>query len=146
MSTTNMHVSGSEKDKQLLISIVKDMGESMSGARSTKHWTAEVLWFDIPPFVSRGIPPAVKMFDHVFSNFQSYKTSFLHLDVTLNETLGVVCSTQQVDIAFRSGVNKTVMVRQTDCFRKTNNAWQLFHQHASLGSGGEWDGKIVTEI
>ena len=28
-----------------------------------KHWAKDALWFDIPPFASRGIPPAIKMFD-----------------------------------------------------------------------------------
>jgi hypothetical protein len=47
-----------EKDKETLISIVKEMTESMSGAQSTRHWGEDALWFDIPPFASRGIQPA----------------------------------------------------------------------------------------
>jgi hypothetical protein len=40
---------------------------------------------------------------------------------------------------------KRLLVRETDCFEKCDNKWQLIHQHASVPSGGEWDGKIVTE-
>jgi hypothetical protein len=42
------------KDKETLVSIVKEMTESMTGAQSTRHWADDALWFDIPPFASRG--------------------------------------------------------------------------------------------
>jgi hypothetical protein len=35
-------------------------------------------------------------------------------------------------------------VRETDCFEKRDNKWQLIHQHASLPAGGDWDGRIIT--
>ena len=41
-----------EMDKDILISIVKEMSESMTGAQSTKHWAEDALWFDIPAFAS----------------------------------------------------------------------------------------------
>ena len=44
------------KDKDTLVSIVNEMTESMTGAQSTRHWAEDALWFDIPPFASRGIP------------------------------------------------------------------------------------------
>ncbi len=47
-------------DKEILTSIVKEMAESMTGAQSTMHWAEDVLWFDIPPFASRGVQPASK--------------------------------------------------------------------------------------
>ena len=37
-------------DKEALISIVREMTESMTGAQSTRHWAEDALWFDIPPF------------------------------------------------------------------------------------------------
>lgn len=49
-----------EEDKEIIISIVKEMTESFTGERSTKHWGDDALWFDIPPFASKGIKPAVK--------------------------------------------------------------------------------------
>jgi hypothetical protein len=61
------------KDKETLVSIVKEMTESMTGAQSTRHWAEDALWFDIPPFASRGIQPALKFFDKVFGSFQSCK-------------------------------------------------------------------------
>ena len=51
------------KDKEMLVSIVKEMTESMTGAQSTRHWAEDALWFDIPPFASRGIQPALKFFE-----------------------------------------------------------------------------------
>jgi hypothetical protein len=65
------------KDKETLVSIVKEMTESMSGAQSTRHWAEDALWFDIPPFASRGIQPALKFFDKVFGSFQSCKVDIL---------------------------------------------------------------------
>ncbi len=35
-------------DKEILIAIVKEMAESMTGAQSTRHWAEDALWFDIP--------------------------------------------------------------------------------------------------
>ena len=60
-----------QRDKEVLTSIVKEMAESMTGEQSTKHWAEDVLWFDIPAFASRGIQPALKMFDRVFNGFSS---------------------------------------------------------------------------
>jgi hypothetical protein len=52
--------STAQKDEEIIISIVKEMTESMTGAQSTRHWAEDALWFDIPPFASRGIQPALK--------------------------------------------------------------------------------------
>jgi ketosteroid isomerase-like protein len=134
-----------DQDKETLISIVKEMTESTTGAQSTKHWAKDVLWFDIPPFASKGIQPAVKMFDSVFGNFKSCKVSILEMDTIMSGTMGIVCSIQKIDIVFKHEASKTILVRQTDCFKKTDhNKWLLFHQHASIPSGGEWDGRIIT--
>ena len=108
----------SNVDKEMLISIVKEMAESATGAQSTKHWANDALWFDIPPFASKGIPPAVKMFDNVFSNFKSCKVSILETDTFMNDMMGIVCSIQKVDIVFKNDAAKTILVRQTDCFKK----------------------------
>ena len=75
------HENIAEKDKEIVISIVKEMAESMTGAQSTRHWAEDALWFDIPPFASRGIPPALKFFDRVFGSLQSCKVDFLDMDV-----------------------------------------------------------------
>jgi ketosteroid isomerase-like protein len=133
-----------EKDREIIISIVKEMAESMTGAQSTRHWAADVLWFDIPAFASKGIQPALKMFDSVFSNFNSCKVEILEMDVMLNGNMGIVCTVQKVTIVLKNGATRLVVARQTDCFEKRDNAWQLIHQHASVPSGGDWDGKIIT--
>ncbi len=45
------------EDKNALLAIVKEMTESFTGAQSTRHWAEDALWFDIPPFASRGVQP-----------------------------------------------------------------------------------------
>ena len=134
-----------EKDKEALVSIVKEMSESMTGAQSTRHWAEDALWFDIPAFASRGIQPALKFFDKVFGSFQSCKVDILEMDTVVNGNMGIVCTIQRVNVVLKNGATKLLLVRETDCFEKRDNKWQLIHQHASVPSGGEWDGKIITE-
>jgi ketosteroid isomerase-like protein len=58
--------------------------------------------------------------------------------------MGIVCTIQKVNVVFKNGDTKLLLVRETDCFEKRENEWQLIHQHASVPSGGGWDGKIIT--
>jgi ketosteroid isomerase-like protein/quinol monooxygenase YgiN len=134
-----------EKDKETLVSIVKEMTESMTGAQSTQHWAEDALWFDIPPFASRGIQPALKFFDKVFGSFQSCKIDILETEVVVNGNMGLVCTIQRVSVVLKTGNAKSLMVRETDCFERRNGEWKLIHQHASVPSGGDWDGKVTTE-
>ena len=133
-----------EQDREILISIVKDMAASMTGAQSTRHWAADALWFDIPAFASKGIQPALNMFDKVFSTFKSCQVEILEMEVMLNGKMGIVCTVQHTNIELKNGETRSVMSRQTDCFEKRENEWQLIHQHASVPAGGDWDGKIIT--
>lgn len=133
-----------EKDREIIISIVKEMAESMTGAQSTRHWAADALWFDIPAFASKGIQPALNMFDRVFSTFTSCNVEILEMDVMLNGNMGIVCTVQKVHIVLKNGATRLVVARQTDCFEKRENQWQLIHQHASVPAGGDWDGTIIT--
>jgi ketosteroid isomerase-like protein len=120
------------------------MAQSMTGAQSTKHWAEDALWFDIPAFASRGIQPALKMFDRVFSGFKSCDIDILEEDVTINGDMGIVCTIQKVSIVLKSGDTKQALVRQTDCFERRGGEWQLIHEHASFPAGGDWDGKIIA--
>jgi ketosteroid isomerase-like protein len=131
-------------DKETLISIVKEMTESMTGEQSTRHWADDALWFDIPPFASRGVQPALKFFDRVFGSFQSCKVDILETDVIVNGHMGLVCTIQRVNVVLKNGDAKRLLVRETDCFEKRNDVWKLIHQHASVPSGGDWDGKVIT--
>ena len=133
-----------QRDREILTSIVKEMAESMTGAQSTKHWAEDALWFDIPAFASRGIQPALKMFDRVFSGFKSCNIDILEEDVTINGDMGIVCTIQRVNIVLKSGDTKQALVRQTDCFERRGGEWLLIHEHASFPAGGEWDGKVIT--
>jgi ketosteroid isomerase-like protein len=133
-----------KKDKEILFAIVKEMSESMTGAQSTRHWAEDVLWFDIPAFASKGLQPALKMFDKVFSSFQSCKIDILETETIINGYMGIVCTIQKVNVVLKNGDKKNMLVRETDCFEKRNNKWQVIHQHASVPAGGDWDGKIIT--
>jgi ketosteroid isomerase-like protein len=62
----------------------------------------------------------------------------------LNGNMGIVCTIQKVNIVLKTGDTKLALVRQTDCFEKRNNEWQLIHEHASFPAGGKWDGKFIT--
>ncbi|HEX8800703.1 MAG TPA: nuclear transport factor 2 family protein [Terriglobales bacterium] len=132
------------KDKETLVSIVKEMTESMTGAQSTRHWAEDALWFDIPPFASRGVQPALKFFDRVFGSFQSCKVDILEMDVVVNGDMGLVCTIQRVSVVLKTGDAKRLVVRETDCFERRNGEWKLTHQHASVPAGGDWDGKVTT--
>lgn len=96
------------RDREILTSIVKEMAESMTGAQSTQHWAEDALWFDIPPFASRGIQPALKMFDRVFSGFRSCDIEILGEDVMINGDMGIVCTVQKINIVLKSGDTKSV--------------------------------------
>jgi ketosteroid isomerase-like protein len=133
-----------EKDRQAIVSIVKEMAESMSGAQSTRHWASDALWFDIPRFASKGVGPARAMFDRVFAGFESCHVDILDTIVTLNGDMGVVCTVQRVNIVLKNGTAKQVIARETDCFERREGEWQLVHQHASVPSGGDWDGTITV--
>ena len=145
MATNTGTANTIKKDKEALVAIVKEMSESMTGAQSTKHWAENALWFDIPAFASKGVAPASKFFDKVFGGFQSCKVDFLETDTVVNGNMGIVCTVQRVNVVLKNGAAKTLIARETDCFEKRNGEWQVIHQHASVPSGGDWDGKIVTE-
>jgi ketosteroid isomerase-like protein len=51
---------------------------------------------------------------------------------------------KRVNVVLKTGDAKRLMVRETDCFEKRNGEWKLIHQHASVPSGGDWDGKVTT--
>ena len=140
----NVNADGVKQDQEILFSIVKEMSESMTGAQSTRHWAEDALWFDIPAFASKGVQPALKFFDRVFSNFRSCQVDFLEVDTVVNGNMGIVCTIQKVSVVMKNGDTKLLLARETDCFEKRDGEWKLIHQHASVPSGGEWDGKILT--
>jgi ketosteroid isomerase-like protein len=61
-------------------------------------------------------------------SFQSCKVDILEMDV----------------IVLKTGDAKRLAVRETDYFERRNGEWKLIHQHASVPSGGDWNGKVTT--
>jgi hypothetical protein len=60
--------------------------------------------------------------------------------------MGLVCTIQRVNVVLKTGDAKRLVVRDTDCFEKRNGEWKLIHQHASVPSGGDWDGKEPSAV
>jgi ketosteroid isomerase-like protein len=135
-----------EKDKEILISFVREMAESMTGAQSTKHWAENALWFDIPAFASRGIKPAREKFDLEFGKLKSCQFDILKIETFISDNMGIVCTVQKISTVDKNGtINEPLLVRQTDCFERKNGQWKLIHEHTSKPAGEGWDGNIVTE-
>jgi hypothetical protein len=59
--------------------------------------------FDLPAFASKGVQPALKMFDSVFGTFESCKVDILEMDVMLNGDMGIVCTVQETNIVLKDG-------------------------------------------
>ena len=134
------------KDKEILLAILGEISKSMTGAQSTKHWTDKTIWFDIPPFASKGIKSACKVFDEAFGQLKSINVEFLETETFLNGDMGVVCSVQRWNMVTKDGtVNPPVLVRQTNCFEKQNGEWKVIHEHSSIPSSPGWDGRIISE-
>jgi ketosteroid isomerase-like protein len=135
-----------EKDREAVVAIVEEMAASTSGEQSTRHWTDDTLWFDIPAFASRGIKPALRFFDQAFSRLQSCKIDILEMETVINGDMACVFTVQRIATTSKDGTtNKPLLVRQTNCFEKRNGEWKVIHEHTSVPKGAEWDGKIITE-
>jgi ketosteroid isomerase-like protein len=131
-----------QNDKAILLSMVQEMAASTSSAQTTKNWAEDALWFDIPPFASKGIKQAIQALDNLYSKLATCNITILYTEVNAGADMGVVSSVQKIEATFHNGMNKTMLIRATDCFKKTNGHWLLFHQHVSVPAGGEWDGTI----
>jgi ketosteroid isomerase-like protein len=141
-----MDTKASEKYKETITAIIKEMAESMTGAQSTKHWAEDTIWFDIPAFASKGVKPALEFFDKAFNGLKSFKIDILEMETVINGNMAFVIMVQRFNTVSKDGtVNKPFLVRQTDCFEKRNGEWKVIHEHTSAPKGSEWDGKIVTE-
>jgi ketosteroid isomerase-like protein len=136
-----------EKDKAILLSILEEISKSMTGAQSTKRWTDATIWFDIPPFASKGIKPACKKFDEAFSSLKSIDVDILQTETFINGDMGVICSVQRWNTVQKDGsANPPMLLRQTNCFERQNGEWKVIHEHTSKPAGPGWDGKIISEV
>jgi ketosteroid isomerase-like protein len=68
----------------------------------------------------------------------------IEMDAVVNGNMGLVCTIQRVSVVLKTGDAKRLLVRETDCFERRNGEWKLIHQHASVPSGEDWDGKVTT--
>ncbi len=109
--------STAQKDKEIIISIVKEMTESMTGAQSTRHWAEDAPWFDIPPFASRGIQPALKCFVFVYQPERLLKSSFLRISLDKRDGFGYL----RVGCDQLAGPAQTSSLRVSSLFR--NESW-----------------------
>jgi ketosteroid isomerase-like protein len=107
--------STAQKDEEIIISIVKEMTESMTGAQSTRHWAEDALRFDIPSFASRGIQPALKVFERVFGNFQSCNVDIVETDVVVNGDMGLVLHRSKGARNFERALGQSPMQYLTEC-------------------------------
>lgn len=137
---------GLDNDKNILISMVNEMAQSFTGEKSTQHWADEALWFDIPPMAVRGKLKSCEIFEKAFRQLQSIKVEILSTDIFINGDIGIVCTIQQWNSVLKDGtINEASLVRQTNCFERTNGVWKLIHQHDSIPAGDGWDGKILSQ-
>jgi ketosteroid isomerase-like protein len=80
----------------------------------------------------------------VFGSFQSCKVDILEMDAVVNGNMGFVDTIQSVNVVLKTGDAKRLLAREADCFERRSGEWKLIHQHASVASGGDWDGKVTT--
>ena len=133
-----------EKDKEVLLSIVKEMADSFTGIQSTRHWAEDMLRFDIPPKAVKGKEKSCEVFENAFRQLETINVKILSTEVFINGNMGLVCSVQQWRIVPKNSLENNLMVRQTNCFERRNGVWELIHQHDSIPVGSNWDGKILT--
>jgi ketosteroid isomerase-like protein len=135
-----------EEDRGAIEAIVREMAGSMSGEQSTRHWTDDTVWFDIPAFASRGIAPAKRFFDKAFAGLRSCKIDILEMETVINGDMACVFTVQRIaTVSLDGAANAPLTVRQTDCFEKRNGEWKVIHEHTSVPKGAEWDGKIERD-
>ena len=107
--------STAQKDEEIITSVVKEMTESID--RSPKHATLGrgCLWFDIPPFASRGIQAALRFSGRVFGNFQSCKVDIVETDVVVNGDMCLVLHSSKGARNFERALGKSPMQYLTEC-------------------------------
>ena len=137
-------LSGFEQDEEALLSILKEMCTSMTGAQSTKQWASDAIWFDVAPFASKGIEAALKQFNSAFGQLSSFVIDILRTDTFINGDMGILCSVQKWNIVTKDGTHvPPMLVRQTNCFERREGEWKVIHEHSSVPGSQGWDGKIV---
>jgi ketosteroid isomerase-like protein len=135
-----------EQDKQAILSIVEEMSKSMSAEQSTKHWADDALWFDVPPFASKGLVPARKQFDTEFAKVSSFVVEIVSADTFINGDMAVVCTVQKWNVTKKDGTQlPPMLIRLTDCFERRGGHWKVIHEHSSVPVAPGWDGKIARE-
>lgn len=125
-------------DREILISLVKEMADAQTAEQITKHWADDVLWFDIQPHASKGKSAAIKEFTRQFALLDSCTADLLQTEVILSGNIGIVCTIQHFTAVAGGKPASDIITRQTDCFEKRDGKWEQVHQHISLPVDGEW--------
>lgn len=138
-----MKTESNTQEKKVLLSLVEEMAKSMTGAQSTKDWAENVLWFDVAPFASKGVTPAVKKFDEAFSTLSACEVTIVSSDIFFNDDIAIVATIQSWALTTKEGnLREPLWIRQTDCFEKQDGLWKVIHQHTSTPTSPNWDGEI----
>ena len=93
----------------------------MTGAQSTRHWAENALWYDIPPFASKGVQPAIKMFDKAFSSFQCLKVDILETETFVSGDMGIVCIRMEDSESLERPVSFGVCAGKNDSASKVSH-------------------------
>ncbi|MDR1164794.1 MAG: nuclear transport factor 2 family protein [Deltaproteobacteria bacterium] len=133
-------------DLETIVAIIREMAASKSAERSVRHWAEDAVWFDIPPFASKGVKAASAFFQKQFASVVSLNVEILEIIPFVKADMACVVSAQKMTARLKGdSAAKAFVFRQTDCFEKRNGEWKLVHEHLSLPQGGDWDGQFATE-
>ncbi|MET0544750.1 MAG: nuclear transport factor 2 family protein [Caulobacterales bacterium] len=99
----------------------------------TSLWSDDSSLFDISPGAIIGLKKIRENLAKQYSYVRDIKTTILHIRVEAETNLGVAYSVQKIEAHGVNGApDMTFNFRMTNCFRKQNGRWLLFHQHVSL--------------
>ncbi len=120
-------------DKEIIINITKEMGLAQTGDQITKHWHNDAVWYDLQFHLMKGLSNCRNEFTDQFNGISNVKTDFLEIDAYVDGKVGFVRSVQRFMCDDKYGNPESCfLTRQTDCYIKENDKWQLIHQHVSL--------------
>lgn len=115
---------------------IKEIIKAMTGVQTVENvtslWNKDIMWFDVFGEV-KGIKSARDELGRQISNLDNIRIEILSLDVFAQENMAFAYSIQHLIGEGRNDEPGLDMsFRQTDCFHKNLEGWNLVHQHISL--------------